>query len=40
MTRNHESQAGLQVAAVSRLGVALLALIGVSATVRAGSFPW
>ena len=35
MTRNHESQAGLQVAAVSRLGVALLALIGFSATVRA-----
>ena len=35
MTRNHESQAGLQMAAVSRLGVALLALIGFSATVRA-----
>ena len=35
MTRNHESQAGLQVAAASRLGVALMALIGFSATVRA-----
>jgi hypothetical protein len=35
MTRNLESQAGLQVVAASRLGVALLALIGFSATVRA-----
>jgi hypothetical protein len=35
MTRNHESQAGLQTATASRLGVALLALIGFSATVRA-----
>src|SRR5437764_7326029 len=34
MTRNHESQAGLQVPA-SRVGVALLALIGLSSTVRA-----
>ncbi len=35
MKRNDESQAGPQVAAASRLGVALLALIGFSATVRA-----
>jgi hypothetical protein len=35
MTRNYESQAGLQLAAASRLGAALLALIGFSATVRA-----
>src|SRR5262245_36891396 len=35
MTRNHESQTGLGAVAVSRLGVALLALIGFSATVRA-----
>jgi hypothetical protein len=35
MTRNHESQAGLRVPAASRVGVALLALIGFSATVRA-----
>ena len=35
MKRNHELQAGPWVAAASRLGVALLALIGFSATVRA-----
>jgi hypothetical protein len=35
MTRNHKSHAGLQVAVASRLGAALLALIGFSATVRA-----
>jgi hypothetical protein len=35
MTRNHESLSGLQVATASRLGVALLALIGFSATARA-----
>lgn len=35
MTRNHESQAGRQLAGASRLGVALLVLIGFSTTVRA-----
>src|SRR5215472_11543160 len=35
MTRNHELQAGVQAPAASRVGVALLALIGFSATVRA-----
>ena len=35
MTRIHESQTGVQMAAARRLGVALLALIGFSATVRA-----
>ena len=35
MTRNHESQAGLEVPAASTVGVALLALIGFSATARA-----
>src|SRR5437016_1032090 len=35
MKRNPESQAAPQVAAASRLGVTLLALIGFSATVRA-----
>jgi hypothetical protein len=35
MTRNHESHAGLQLAGGSRMGVALLVLIGFSTTVRA-----
>jgi PAP2 superfamily len=35
MTRNHESHAGPKMAVASRLGVALLALVGFSATVRA-----
>src|SRR5262245_59767300 len=35
MTRNHTSHAGLQVAAATRVGVALLALIGFSATLQA-----
>jgi hypothetical protein len=35
MTRNHQSQAGLQLADASRMGVALLVLIGFSTTVRA-----
>src|SRR5262245_35167744 len=35
MTRNHESQAGPQVPAASRVGAALLTLIGFSATVWA-----
>src|ERR1051325_8143075 len=33
--RNHESQAGVHEATAIRLGVALLALIAISATVRA-----
>ena len=35
VTRNLESQAGLQLAGASRIGVALLVLIGFSTTVRA-----
>jgi hypothetical protein len=35
MTRNHESQAGVQMTTASRLGVALLALISFSATAHA-----
>src|SRR5512143_3074286 len=35
MTRNYESETGLQLAAASRLGVVLLALIGFSTTARA-----
>ena len=35
MTQNHKSQAGLRMAAASRLGAALLALIGFSATAAA-----
>src|SRR6185436_6661400 len=35
MTRNHESQAGLQAPTAGRVGVALLTLIVFSATLRA-----
>ena len=39
MKRNQESHAGLQLAAASRLGAALLVLIGFSTTVRADVAP-